>query len=178
MKITAIGHQKGVGKSTFAKNMVTALRIAEPGARVCVKSFASGIKRVSFDLFSYLGLKDEAFYEANYKLKEFALPCGWTPRDIWIHVGNTMREVDGSVWAHDTVNADCDFLIITDLRFPIEVHAVTDAGGQCIKINRDVERGSDAAETELLDFVGWDAIIENNQGLSNLYLKAEKWIKS
>ena len=98
MKILAIGHQKSVGKSTLAKYLITILRIRNQGKKIGIISFADGVKEVSYKVFGWTGIQPGIFYETHYNLKEVPLKCGLSPRDIWIKVGNKMREIDARAW--------------------------------------------------------------------------------
>lgn len=173
MKIIGFGHQKEVGKSTLAKFLVTVLRMRNRGLTICQGSFASGLKETSYQLFGYLGLENEAYYESNYKEKDKPLVFGKTPRDIWIGVGDRMREVDDDVWIYKTLDIICDILIISDLRFLEEAKAIEKRDGCNIKINRDVPRENNPAEVSLLGFDRWCKEVDNCGTLKDLYKQAE-----
>ncbi len=174
MKIIAIGHQKSVGKSTLAKYLITILRIRNKGKKIGQISFADGVKQVSYSVFGWTGIKPGTYYENNYKEKEIPLPCGKSPRDIWIAVGNKMREIDKGAWIYSALyNCDYDILIIPDLRFWDEGVALEKMGACLVKLNRNVPRGSDPAEVSLLPWTNWCMDIDNNSTLQDLYQKAE-----
>ena len=175
MKIIAIGHQKGVGKSTLTKFLITILRIRNKGLKIEHISFADGVKEVSFKIFSWMGLKEGDYYESNYQEKEVPLKCGLTPRDIWISVGNKMREIDESCWIESALeNCDADIIIISDLRYISEAIALTERKACLVRVNRDVPRGTDPAEVSLLSWVDWCRDIDNKGTLAGLYNKAEE----
>ncbi len=175
MKIIAIGHEKQVGKDTAARFLINILKTESALYKNIVRvGFASKIKSVSWDLFKQYGLKDEQYYEDNPKEKDKILPLiGKTPRDIWIHTGNTLRLVHDEVWIdYPLCVINCDVLVFSDLRFWTEFKKVKKKGGLCIKItNNRVKHTSDAADDVLLDCKEWDYIIENNEGLHELHDK-------
>lgn len=174
MKIIALGHQKGVGKSTLAKFLITELRVRNKGFKIGQLSFADGVKDISHQLFSWTGLKDGQYYENVYQDKENPLKCGLTPRDIWIDIGNKMREIDPNVWIELAFyNCDYDIAIISDLRFQNEARWLENHDACNIKVHKDVSRGDDPAEIDLLDYDNWCMEIDNNGTLQDLYSQAQ-----
>lgn len=170
MKIIAFGHQKGVGKDTAAKFLNTILRIAVPHLVIKHISFAGKLKDITFQLFSWGGIKRAIYYESHPDQKEVFLPLlGCCARDMWIGIGNKLREMWPSVWIDYAIKGvKADIIIISDLRFENEAIAIREIGGMLIKIIRDVPRGTDAAETSLLDWTVWHQIIDNNDTLDRL----------
>ena len=61
-----------------------------------------------------------------------------------------------------------DIVIISDLRFSNEACAISKRGGRLVKINRDVPKGIDPAEVDLMNWGDWDHIIDNNGTLNEL----------
>ena len=175
MKIIAFGHQKGVGKDTAAGFLNTLLRIAAPSLIIRHVSFAGKLKDIAHQLFGWGGLKPEVYYESHSEEKEFDLPVlGCTPRDLWIGVGNKMRDVRPSVWVDYALQSiKADIVIISDLRFQNEAIAVKKAGGMLVKIDRNAPRGTDAAEVDLLNWAFWDQIVYNNGTLDRLNSQME-----
>ncbi|MFW9874469.1 MAG: hypothetical protein ACFFG0_15290 [Candidatus Thorarchaeota archaeon] len=175
MKIIAIGHQKGVGKSTLAKFLVTELRVRNKGFKIGKLSFADEVKNISHQLFSWTGLKSGQYYENHYDEKETPLNFDFTPRDIWIAVGNKMREIHPNVWIEAAFhNCDYDIVIIPDLRFKNEAIWLENHGACLVKIHRDMPRGADPAEIDLLDWKNWCMEINNKRSLQDLYKEAQK----
>ena len=174
-KIIAFGHQKNVGKDTAAKFLNTALRIAAPHLVVKHISFAAKLKDICFQLYGWAGLKRGIYYETHYAEKEVPLDNlnGLTPRDIWIGVGNKLREIWGATWIdYALYGINADIIIISDLRFENEARAIKDADGILIKIVRKgMKLGTDAAETSLLHFDAWDKILCNFDTLDDLNYK-------
>lgn len=171
MKIIAFGHQKGVGKDTSAGFLNTILRIAAPQLIIKHVSFASKLKDVCYQLYGWAGLKPGIYYETHYREKNSPLSLlnGLSPRDLWIGVGNGLREVWESTWIDYALKGvKADIIIVSDLRFENEAIAVREANGTLIKLLRDVPRGTDAAETDLLNWTDWVQIIDNNGTLDRL----------
>ena len=178
MKIVAFGHRRRVGKNTAAMMLEKEFhndrnrKIA--GTYVKLASFATKLKDISYQLYSWAGLMPEEFYEDFPEKKEEVLPLlGMTPREIWIKLGTpAIREqVYDDTWVDCTLRGpqNCDILIITDLRFPNEVKKVQDLGGYCIKINRpEIPKATDVADCALESCMDWDYVIENDRGIEEL----------
>lgn len=178
-KIIAFGHRRRTGKDTSAKLLDTILRVERPGIRIIKLSFASKLKQVCYDMFHWDGLKPGIFYEddRNAHLREEILPrIGKTPRQIWIEVGNKMREIYPSIWIDNALygTPEADVIIITDLRFKNEAHKIKSLGGRLIKMVRNSAPVSDdPSDTALEDFTDWDRIIENHGNMHDLHGKIE-----
>ncbi len=176
-KIIAFGHQKNTGKDTAAKFLNTILRITAPHLIIKHVSFAAKLKDICFQLYGWASLKRGIYYETHYQQKETPLPLlnGLTPRDLWIGVGNKLRELYSDTWidyALKGVNAD--IIIISDLRFENEALALQEVNAQLIKIIRSgTELGTDAAETSLLTWTEWDTEIYNDGPLDDLNMAME-----
>ncbi len=174
MKIIAFGHRKSVGKSTASKLLDTHIRVTYPKLKVKHSSFAGKLKDVAFQMFGWAGLMRDVYYETHYEEKEVVLPLiGKSPRDIWIEVGNKMREISPDVWLKNAIACPkCDIIIISDLRFTNEAFYIKNAGGLVVKVKRPGLRlGSDQAEVDLLSYTQWDAIIENDGTLDEFNTK-------
>lgn len=173
MKIIGFGHRKRVGKDTASNFLMTHIKLGAKRVRVVKGNFASKLKEVSCQLYGWAGLKEESFYNSpeGEKLREVKLEgLNLTPREIWIAVGNKMRDVHQGTWIdyvlHTTV---ADILIVPDVRYPNEVEAIKSLGGKIYKIvNDNVERTDDIADCALEGFDGWDGIILNNSNLHTL----------
>tara|TARA_B100000700_G_scaffold325444_2_gene434174 strand:- start:755 stop:1354 length:600 start_codon:yes stop_codon:yes gene_type:complete len=163
--IIAFGHRRRVGKDT-ATAILSDMLLAR-GIPVKHVSFANSLKEVCSDLFGWAGLHGPAHYEEYPEEKEVTLPAiGLSPRDVWVEVGNKLRDVYEDIWidlALNQPNLSKAVIIISDLRYPNEIDKVREAGGSVIKITRDAAPvGDDPADTALADFDNWDTIIENN----------------
>ena len=173
MKILSFGHRKNVGKSTATRFLVQEIRLAQPGSNILLAGFADKVKDISYQLYSWAGLQPKYYYDKNYSEKEIILPkIGKTPREIWIHIGNSIRS-DGYdwTWAEYLFNqSKVDYLFIDDLRFSVEAEYIKDRGGHVIKIDRpDQPKVSDGADEPLEDYLKWDGIILNNKGIKEFH---------
>ena len=169
MKIIAFGYKKGVGKSTATKFLSSHLRCEHPEFIIKTVSFAAKLKDIAFQLYGWAGLKRGVYYETHYKEKEIVLPqLELSPRDLWIGVGNKLREIRESTWIDYALNVKADIIIISDLRFTNEAQAIRKLGGTLVEIHRCVPQGTDAAEIDLDNWDSWDCVIDNNSTLNNL----------
>ena len=178
MKILAFGYRKRVGKDTAGKFLDSYLRVERPGLKIKKVSFASKLKDISWQLFGWAGLQPGVYYEteAGVKIKEVVLPkIGKSPRQIWIEVGNKMREVYQDVWIDQALQGiTADILITTDLRFRNEAAKMKVLGGLVCKIIREgLPQGTDPAEIDLDEWTDWDFVILNDGDLSSLHEKVE-----
>lgn len=171
MKIIAFGHRRRVGKDTAAKFLDTTLRIEARHLKIKRVSFAAKLKDISFQLYGWSGLKDAQYYEDHPEYREAILAgIELSPRDIWIAIGNKMREVYQNTWLDYAMRGvKADVIIISDLRFTNEAIRVRQLGGTLIKITRDCVPVSDDASDSALDhWTDWDQIIDNSGGMGLL----------
>jgi len=171
MKIIGLAYKKGVGKNTLAKFIMTHLRCESPGLHVREVSFAAKLKDVCFQLYGWAGLKRGIYYETHRDDKEVSLPLiGKSPRQLWIGVGNKLREVYQETWIDFALRGvSADVLIVTDVRFRNEAIAIEDMGGQLVRIDRPhIPKGFDPAEVDLDSWDDWDHIINNCGTLRDL----------
>jgi len=176
MQIIAFAFKKGSGKSTAGKFLSTYLKINANHLKVKQISFAAKLKDVCHQLYKWAGLQSAIYYESHRNKKEVVLPkVGLSPRDIWIQVGNKMREVYENTWIDFALQGvSADILIISDLRFPNEASAIIEHGGLLVKISRDgLPQGTDPAEVDLDDWENWDYVIANNFSLQMLNTAVE-----
>lgn len=179
MQILGFGHRRRTGKDQSAKFLDTILRIERPKLKVVKVSFAAKLKETCYELYKWAGLERGVFYEseAGAKLKEVVLPLiGMSPREIWIKVGNKLREVYADTWIDAALRnfPDAAVIIVTDVRFPNEVDKIHSLGGQVFKMIRPGEPMSDDASDSALDsYTGWDGLIMNNGDLGALHTKIE-----
>ena len=183
--IVGFGHRRRVGKDTVADLVRDRLRAA--GVNVFRDAFAWNIKQATRLMFRYAGLADDSAYERWPKLREVALPdIGLSPRDLWIAVGNKIREVAPDVWIRGVLDNPAyvsgSVLIISDLRYPAEVKAIRDRGGAVIKVVRPgTPESTDVADSALAGMKtgAWDRVVLNDGDLDALDRKAgflAEWI--
>ena len=179
--LIAFGHRKAVGKD------LTARLLQESGLfkEINVISFAEIMKDKAYELFADLGLQLPNHYEIFRDEKEQMLPLiHKTPRELYIEYGMAIREIWPNVWIHHAMTQvipDPSVLnIFTDLRFENEFRAIKDAGGHCIRIDRDsVPITDDEADVALswLPDANWDAIMYNNGDKNDLARNVLRCVK-
>lgn len=176
MKIVGVGYKKGSGKDQFVTFVHTFIRCTKPGIHIKRVSFADKLKDVAHQLYHWAGLKSSTYYEAYRDRKEISLPLiGKSPRQIWIEVGNKLREVYPGTWIDFALRGvAADIILIPDVRFQNEAKAIRNQGGVLVKIDRpNIPQGTDPAEIELDDWNDWDLIINNDGSLTDLNSTAE-----
>lgn len=173
--IVAFGHRKRTGKDTAAGLLQAHLNRLCPTLKVEQVSFATKLKEISYDLFKWGGLQPGAFYELpeNAHLREVVLPLlGKTPRQIWIEVGNLMRQVHPEVWIKNALFVDADVIIVRDMRYHNEAGEVESQGGLRYKMIRDsAPVSNDVADVNLDTYDRWTELIYNNGSLEELDAK-------
>jgi len=168
--IIGLGHRRRVGKDTLGNLIVQdCLSYGISATRV---AFGDKVKSIAFELYSWAGLQAGEYYDSHPEDREVALPAiGMSPREIWIEVGCKLREVYPETWLEAAFAKAKDFevLIVTDVRFPNEVDAIRDRGGEVIKVERPgIKPSHDQADSALASFDEWDAIVFNEVGIEGL----------
>lgn len=169
--IIAFGHRRRVGKDTATQILIE--EFAKHGISAVRSSFADNLKEECNRLFGHAGLRESTYYEEHPELKERVLPSlGLSPRDVWIQVGNRLRDVYPYVWidlALTCQKPDSQITIVSDMRYPNEVDRVKELGGHVVKITRLVAPvHDDEADSALADFDDWDMVITNDSGIESL----------
>lgn len=177
--IIGLGHTKGVGKDTFAKMLEE--QFEKRGIYARRMAFADPVYEVAYNLFSWAGMKDKAYYDANPAEKGVMLPIGKTPREILIGIGNGLRDISPDVWielllARVEKCAD-DVVIITDVRYPNEFMQITKRDGVLLHVTREnAPKTSDPADDALLGFEDkWDYVVKNDGSLEELQELAKSY---
>lgn len=169
--IIGFGHRSRVGKDTATGFLNTELRML--GVKALHISFASKLKEISYDLYSWAGMKRPIHYESHPADRQIKLPeLGLTPVEVWVAVGNKLREVYPETWVQCALrgqqNAEC--IIVSDVRYPNEVAAIRSLSGKIYKISRRNVPILDTVTDNALDnFMGWDGIIVNDGTLAELH---------
>ena len=171
MKIIGFGHRSGVGKDTSA-NFLNQI-LCESGFSVKQTGFAYKLKDVTFDLFKWAGIERPIYYENHRKERSKVIPAlGCTIVDLWVDVGEHMREIYGPIWIRNALcQEEIDFLIITDVRHPNEVEAIKEMNGSLYHIVRPEipHREGKSIDELLADYQDWDGDILNDGSLKKLY---------
>jgi len=175
MKIVAFGHRRYTGKNTAADFLFSAIKAADAKIKIFKGGFADVVKEESYNMFSWAGIHPAYYYEANSGSKEQIIPAlGKSARDVWIHVGESMREISPVMWVEllfERVPKDSQYCLIYDLRKLPEADAIKRRGGICVEMLRDVEKYNDPVDSELKDWDGWDHHIDNNGTRHDLMAK-------
>lgn len=171
--IIGLGHRSGHGKDTAANYMVEWLYAMRPDLKVRKLSWAWKLKDICHQLYGHLGLQDADFYDTpeGRKHRDIKLPkIDLTPVEIWVKMGTpAVRE---QVWDHTWIawvqsqQQYYNLIIPPDTRFPNEIAACD----YTIKVDnpRVPIREGVSVDCTLKDFAGWDAVLTNDEGLSEL----------
>ncbi len=171
--VVGFGHRKRTGKDTASNMLLTHLAALAPDVTVEKVSFAKKLKAVSYDMFGWAGLQPGDFYELdeNAHLREVVLPLvGKTPRQIWIEVGNKMREVYADIWVRNALlGPKAQIIVLSDLRYHNEAGIIEELGGFRYKLNRPgVPISNDVADVNLDNYTNWSEVIQNDGELAEL----------
>ena len=127
--VIGLNGDSGAGKDTAADIIVNKLLAEGVASKL---SFASELKKLCRSLFPMLHSEED--YNRRRDLREVKKKRynNMTAVDIWIHVGQSMREVDPNVWInklHNTAkNLPSSIVVIPDVRSPNEVEFVKKNG--------------------------------------------------
>src|SRR5688572_14960852 len=116
MKVIGFGYKKRVGKDTAARFLVAHLRTQ--GKSVQVLSLSHAIKNVAHYLYKWGGLQEGFYYDDHENEIEMVLPpIGKSPRQIWDHIGTSMRDICEKTWCEIAFgSASADYIIIPNVR--------------------------------------------------------------
>lgn len=173
--IIGFGHRSRVGKDTAAKFALQELRILHPGLKIEKRSFAWRLKEITHELFAWAGVREPAYYEENPEAREDPLPLiGYANVvELWVEVGNKMRQVFPDVWVRHVIHTPCDVLIIPDVRFENEVNIIREVAkdSMLIKVMKADAPIKDTESDNALEGKDhlWDIIIDNDDSLADLH---------
>lgn len=139
-------------------------------------SFAAKMKKFTYDLFKYIGVKFAYLYDKDRSLRKEVITEDKTVIDYWIAVGNSMRAIDPEVWIHPLkeVTEKFDNVVVTDMRFPNEAQAIKDLGGFTLLVLREGSGDKRATMDKLLGDWKFDAVIHNDGTLEDLHKKIDE----
>ena len=164
--IIALGHYSRTGKDTFVNECIHEIRRIDPTIPCHKLSFAWKLKDICHQLFQGFGLEPPEFYESEVGAAQRDIPLGvidLTPVEIWIEVGNKLREVYPEVWRDYVMhNRQPGITFIPDCRFFNEVEAVREDSHEnvLIKMVRPGRQPRDSrSDRELLAYDGWDFVL-------------------
>ena len=96
--------------------------------------------------------------------------------DLWIAYGTAMRKLNDKVFVSQTLHNLPSVLLISDIRFNVEVEAVKALGGKLVLVKRD-GLSKNASDYELDSFHDWDYTIYNNGTFKSLGVVVESLLK-
>jgi len=185
-KILAFGHKSRVGKDTITKFLLAVINSRRPDLVAERRAFADKVKDISYQLYKCHGLQPAQYYEEHPIARTIKLPTlGRDPVEIWVGVGDKLREVYAETWV-DLVLLDssADIIIISDLRYPNEVARVHELGGVCVRLDKkDAPIRNTKADNALNDYTSWFRVVDNSGEEGALEQKAEElladlgWLK-
>ena len=166
--IVSLTGDSGVGKDSSANYIVDYLREKTP-LRVGKVNWAAPIKKLTHELYSHLGVRDEDYYdteEGREARKEIILPLNMTVVDLWLKVGYFFREIYANTWVDGVKRRDdFDIIVCAGTRQPNEM-AVSDV---TIRVtNSRVPRRPECTMDGLLDGYEVTYWIENELDLNEL----------
>lgn len=178
MFVIGFGHRSRVGKDTSGKFLTSILKIKKPGIRIRNISFASTLKEVTYIMYKWAGVQPAIYYENNPKERNAVIPAlGCTIVELWVKVGNLMRDVHPKTWINTSLFDDgkTDVAIITDVRYPNEIESIHEMNGRDYKISNSRAPILDTvADNALKDYTGWFDVILNEGSLDDLYKIMER----
>lgn len=150
--LIGLGHAARVGKDTAAEILV---------------------ERHGFTRLAFADALRDVAYESNPDVRRLVDYHGWDTakvaypkvRQYLIDLGNACRNhISPDVWVEAVFNqilAGRDY-VISDVRYPNELHAIVDHGGVAVKITRPgIEPMENVADQALAGFCGWGQVVEN-----------------
>lgn len=186
LKVVGLGHKKFVGKDTAAKLMMKQICDiavqAGHSIKIMKNSFADHLKDVCHTLYPKY-LKPKEHYERHPQEKTTYIPeLKCTVRDVWIQVGNKIRQFDDFAWIRAAfVNAErqgADVVFVPDVRYPNECGFIKSLGGILIKVeNSNVPPTDDVADCALDGYDGWNEVLDNSVTLEELGKKCQVLMK-
>lgn len=189
--IVGLCHKKRVGKDVVADYLVNNYGFKKV-------AFADGIREASKVIY---GLTEEQMLSGD--LKEVPIKLwGKSPRELLTGTGEALKVVDPKIWVKNTRRKIEEHIkqghgvVISDVRFFIEVDEVKNMGGYLWKINRPyvfyqqysglerlqyklfgklIHTDKHISETQLDTFGDYDAVLKNDiEGdLRNLYSQVD-----
>lgn len=181
MKIIGLGYKAKSGKDTLAKIL------AEQHGFLHY-AFANPLKKVCQLVFGFNN--DQVYGNKKEEVDPF---WSFSPREAMQLVGNEcfkpqfgsniwVRMMERHIFHHETpYNSRVQGIVISDVRFLIEVDAIKTWGGKIVRVDRQGSGASQgvvghASECELDNYTGWDHIIDNNGSLEQLEKQAAKLV--
>jgi len=164
-KILAFGHKSRTGKDTATKLLIDYVNREHPDVKIERRAFADAVKNVSYLLYRCHGLQPREYYDEHPEARAEKLPAlGMDPVEVWVAVGNKVRDIYAATWI-DIALLDCtaDIIIVSDLRYPNEAERIHQLGGACVKMERKAAAIRNTIADKALDgYNSWDKVMQNN----------------
>lgn len=123
--VIGLGHYSRVGKDTLANELVK-IGVMR-GYNIAKISFARPLKQFCQELYGHLGLQSLEYYEDHPVARSFPIPrLNLTPVQIWVTVGNLMREIYPDTWTDMWKRAAGahEIVVVTDVRYQNEIDMI------------------------------------------------------
>lgn len=186
--IIGLGHQMQVGKDTAAQALVRDLGFIRIGWADKLKDLLARIDPLVMPGGGSMTVNTSA---GRGRVKYMVTSMGWErAKQDWPEVRRLLQEL--GLGARETFGEDCWIealkrdltpglhYVIPDTRFPNEAEAIKALGGKLIKITRPDVRGAHmghASELALVDYDGWDAVVENVGSVVELERKVVELVR-
>ena len=185
--IIGIGCCSNAGKDTLADFIVDILSKFPIRRKISKKSFAFLGKDLCFQIFGIYGLKTRQHYdltETRAERDQIIPLLGKTPVQIWVTVGNTIRQIYPYYWI-DALFKEAEsllykesgvekYLIIPDVRFLNEAQAIRNRQGFLIKVESDRAIVKSESDQDIPSDFCWDEIVRNYSTKDALRKEAER----
>lgn len=178
-KLIAIHGLKGSGKD------LTATMLKKFALNSNTFSFGDKLKSICV---AATGISPIHFYDETLKEKPCLSPSGaqYTPRNVMTSMQGPLKEVFGDdFFARDVVGewAVClksgRNLIVTDLRFPVELAVLRDLGAHVLHVHRPVSTYSDFSHVSEkgLPLWGFDYLLQNSGDKASLLQEVRTYVQ-
>ncbi len=146
-------------------------------------AFADELKRVAREIDPIVWDRVEREYiNASQERSEDSLKATTNYRDFLVKLGRGMRSVDPDIWVRPVIKAAKEAssnVVITDVRYPNEVHHIARSGGKVIYVGRPSVGPANEEERASIDeifesFLGIGYLV-NNKGIEELRARAIEW---
>lgn len=182
MRIIALGHRSGVGKDTLGMFMFNMLKEFCPKCKIKKVAFAAKLKDMCYTLYKWAGVREAAFYEEHREQRTVLIPeLNMDYIQLLVKVGNLIRDVHSETWIREALFQECDYLVITDLRYLNEAEAVKRIDPNCKRIKITNSRApirNTVADNALEGNETWyDKLIQNEGTKQDLYNTAKELVQ-
>lgn len=174
MLIIGIGHRKHSGKDTLAKMI---LNYIEYSINPRITHFADPLKAEVADV---CGIDIQVIQQNKDVFRPMLQWWGTEFRRVFAGDNNYWVDRTAETVEYYKAEENCKMVIIPDVRFENEADWIKSQGGKLIKIDRPSIQSIDThpSETSLLEYPGWDMIVQNDSTPDHLLHKAKGIVNS